>query len=1095
MSLTPSQVRWLSLIQGGIQELEADSKNQEKKNAILTDVLAKLDADKKDIQQAQDFQIEVARHPKLFKLPYRQDKMPWMTGDIQTEADSYADIKPDTPPIPADKVVALNATFGKILERQIEMATATEEDGKTRLFSDEDITRELWTPLVREGVIPSNIVPDKYSQFAQMFKGASQIYEDKLEEHSKTASKYETAFEAIGFTRDVVSLAGNLAGNAITSANFTEASHSRADVRELITKHIAFSGKRNEITSNLAERLNIDPTASDSAILDKAAATGGYESELRNYLNIETLQTELARRFEGQTKLFLEEKALLTLTSSLLDGSLTTAEKGLQFSEKEKTAKNTFVFAQDVADTVAGQIKNVFAATGKIYNKEESQTTNLTGYDAIGDKETLQGLSYASGVISVAMEANQIARKVVMATQAKTNHEKETAVLQIVGSLADTIAETFLATQDVQGRIETGEKDSPNTLVDESQTYAYKTDIGPGPRNQDDPNALIAASIRAFFIASVNTGTAVKALNERDYKKFSESLVLGLMQAAASSTTGPLAAMVKPEIPYTTDEQKAEIDKLSPREILEAKIEHSGSHFARNRAEIFSDRFGEPDYLQTITSNIHLMQEAFQEANTKHKLDPEVLKQTNAAIQKMEVQKSKNSLDNFKQKLSNKKDREEFMRNLETEVEKETTALQDLIDEASPPPNAEDPETLRKSLEAVDRLIADIKASEIKYKLIEKIAKGGIQVLIRVVPASGMVESCRKLAFEAVALGKKAVEVEKWRKNVNLMRASNSPYYHAVKERHTQAAIQVSQKTINTFLSIIGVASETARLADSTQASVGLSIASSMGQALSDFGYKTYGRAKIVFGWRKYLEARQNPQNRKIARQAIAWNSTLAKCVLAYGIVNERDPIARQVGRNCGLTPEILVSDTDVCAAVVRYFETLYSEDPVVLRRVPKVAKWHPGTPELTLKSWFGFKRAATQKAYPLMSNDSCMTPVIDQALKALHIQCDGDPFYYPSVRNDMMAEENFHEKILNFATVVKQHLVTLEREFMEYRPVTAKPTDDKTQVWEAGRLHSEMMEVADSLCAQATLILREVNSDLEIYGSWSVSPNKERHT
>ncbi|KZL10833.1 hypothetical protein [Pseudovibrio sp. Ad26] len=1083
MTLTPSQIEWLSQAQGGVENFEVDSENEEKKSAELTDILAKLDSDKAVIHKAQGFQIELARSPNVFKRKLQKSKMDFMTGDMKTEVDSYADVTSETPLIDSDNVDALNAAFGKILERQAEMIAAKKKDGKTRLFSDADITRELWTPLVREGIIPSNIVPDKYSQFVQMFQGASEIYEGKLEQHSETASKYENTLEAIGFARDVVSLAGSLGSSALTIANFEDQSRSLAEKREIAAKRQILKGKQDQIAGDLRTELKLGENTSDAQVLEAAAQNGEYGNQIKSYQNVEAAQSQLVEQLMGQNKLFEEEKALLTMSTSLLDGGLAMAEKGIQFSERQKNARNTLAFAQDAADIVAGQLKLALEATGKTYEHEEHQTTDQIEFAGAADKDTLQNISYAAGAVSVAIEANQVARKIALATQAKTNKERENAVLQIAGSIADSLAEAFFAAGDVQGHVDTGKQDSALTLKDESKAYAYG-DPGPGPGNENDQTELIGVSIKAFFVLGVNTGTAVKALKDKDYKAFSESLVLGLTQLASSATTGPLAAMAKPDLALNTDEEKKELSELSARELMDQKLERSGCTFKRTEREEFLDGFQDPQYLLKITNNMREMQDAFREANDKKKMDAETVKRTNAAIQKMEAKKSWDALADFKKKQSNKKEREEFMQKLEADVEAETKALKNLIEEASPPPDPEDTKALQKSMEAVERLIADIKASEMKYKLIEKIAKGGVQVLVRVVPATGMVEACRKLAFDAIALGKKAAEVEKWRKNVKMAQTANSPYYHACKERHTQAAVQVSQKTINTFLSIIGVASEAARLADSTQASTGLSLAKNMGQALSDFGYKTYGRAKVVFGWRKYLDARRNPENRKKARESIAWNSTLAKCVLAYGIVEERDPIAQQVGRNCGLTPEVLVSNSDVCAAVVRYFETLYSEDPVVLRRVPKVANWHPGTPDLTLKSWFSFKRAASTKAYPLMAKESCKTPTIEQSLKALHTLCGGDPFNYPSVRDDMISDDNWQEKILAYAKDVQKHLETLEREFKGYRPVNAEPTDKKKQAWTGGRLHVEMVEVADSLRAQATLILRDARADVKTYSS-----------
>ena len=226
-----------------------------------------------------------------------------------------------------------------------------------------------------------------------------------------------------------------------------------------------------------------------------------------------------------------------------------------------------------------------------------------------------------------------------------------------------------------------------------------------------------------------------------------------------------------------------------------------------------------------------------------------------------------------------------------------------MIAAANPPEDPSDKEAVRKSVEAVNALIADLKASEMKLKLIETIAKGGTKVLTRIFPAAGLADALRQLGSDAVALARKSAEVDKWRKNAALAAASSSIYGTAIDERLYNAGVQVSQKTFNAFFSVLGVAAESARLADATGAATGISAGTSMAKALTDFGYKMHGRARIANGWKKYLEARKNPANRKAARAAISGNSTLAKCVLAYGVVEDKDPVARQVARNCGLTP------------------------------------------------------------------------------------------------------------------------------------------------------------------------------------------------
>lgn len=145
MTLSAKQLDWLKKAQGGAGDFEHNSERVAAKAGRLGDIMGKLDADKEVIREAQSFEVTLARNPKIFKLPGSGNKMPWMTGDMQTEIDTRADIKGGTGEINADTLKVLNAAFEKILARQAEMIATKNPDG-SEMFNEDDITRELWSP-------------------------------------------------------------------------------------------------------------------------------------------------------------------------------------------------------------------------------------------------------------------------------------------------------------------------------------------------------------------------------------------------------------------------------------------------------------------------------------------------------------------------------------------------------------------------------------------------------------------------------------------------------------------------------------------------------------------------------------------------------------------------------------------------------------------------------------------------------------------------------------------------------------------------------------------------------------------------------------
>lgn len=1066
MAYTDKQIDWLVTAQGKAATYSQEAEADKQKTAALNDILSRLEADKEAIRTAQQFEIAMARNDSLFRLP-GSGKMKWMTGDMATEVDTYADIGQNTKIKPED-LQKLHQSLAKILERQDEML----ESG---LFNDKDIMRELWTPLVREGVIPSNIVPDRYSDFKEMFDGSARIYEDKLAEHSKGASKYETVLEGLGFAKDTVALATSIASASITFANIEVTGRSLEDTRNIQAKQEVLGARQTAALEEARSGLNLSADASTVDVLNAAAASDAHKHLVTEYNNLDAALGGLSSQLFSDPRWVAEQRALMTATSGLLSTGLTVSEKAIQFGEgKDKSAAKSLQFASQVGDAVADKVVGSILGAAAVSDRQR-------GEDG-GTWENRQGFVSSRAVLQAAIQGNRLAEKVLLATQAKTPEAREKAILTVVGSLGDSLAAVVNTTAQTTGSVSSGNADAEvTTNTDESRAGRAR----PGPwADHAGFSDLLSEGIKGAFILGADIRGAVKALQAKpnpDYAAFAAALTAGAAQLGASAATGPGQDSIYSREDLLSDDEVQGLSELSTEELMQRRLDLSGSPFTRTQSEEGLAAFGHAGYLADVNSAVRSVVEGLQ-AREKSPQDSEAIQaNTQAALDRIEQEKSRNALEDLKKKMLDPKARDAFLSDIEAQVEEQHMQLLQVIEAASPPEDLNDAEAVKKSVAAVEALIADIKASEMKLKLIETIAAGGTKVLTRIFPVTGLADSLRQLGVDAIALARKSAEVDKWRKNAELAAKSNSIYATAIGERLKNAGIQVSQKTFNTFFSILGVASEAARLGDATGAATGISAGTSMAKALTDFGYKTHTRARIASGWKKYLEARANPSNRKAALAAISGNSTLAKCVLAYGIVEDKDPIARQVARNCGLTPEVLASSSDVCSAVVKYFETLYSDDPVVLRRVPKSENWHPGTPDLTLKSWLGFKQAAASKAYPRLAQNSCLTPAIDTPIKALHRLCNGDPFNYPAVRDDMIATNP--DGLADFVRDVQQQLNALSDALRAYRPVTSEPENPDDQKWVAGAPHHEMLAVINALEAQAALILREVAQDANVYG------------
>ena len=164
---------------------------------------------------------------------------------VQTNWDTRADVEFDTVAdgqslveVPPEQLKALQSALDAIVATQHEMLNSFDENGNP-LFSEKDIMNELWTPLVRAGTIPENMVPDRYSETAHAFDGACEIYNDKLKSFAEQSHGHEDLLSVLSVVKDTGELFGTVAVNAVKISSAMEI----ASKQEQLTKGVDENGK------------------------------------------------------------------------------------------------------------------------------------------------------------------------------------------------------------------------------------------------------------------------------------------------------------------------------------------------------------------------------------------------------------------------------------------------------------------------------------------------------------------------------------------------------------------------------------------------------------------------------------------------------------------------------------------------------------------------------------------------------------------------------------------------------------------------------------------------------------------------------------
>ncbi|QYK41123.1 MAG: hypothetical protein KF887_17345 [Paracoccaceae bacterium] len=1012
---------WLIDTVSSAPDFDAILARQDERNSKLAEMRDEItDLQDELIAASTNLKVEWPRDKFLGLIERSNRSMDWMNGDRDDEVDTKHDL---TGNYQVDEAAAkeVQKLHEKLIELQTRMEKAVDADGNP-LFKPADITRELWTPLVQADVIPSNAVADKYSQEAQVFNGACEIYKKKLEDYSKKASKHETAKRVIRIGTDVVSLLGTLASESIRLESLTAQA------------------------SNMSRAENLTLAA------DKAASADGTATA-EQLANIDRM-TDMKQQAREATM----QIAAVTLATTVINGGFSVLDAALTNPDDKR--KSTYV---------AGIAKSMFNALGaaaasgiSVYSAQVTATDSDKAFSQAFQTQ----MSIASKSVQAILGAGNAGFSLMTAVQKFADGDKAggTAALQdVIASVAGAVGASISAVDVKRG-----------TVVQDGVTT---TSLGTEAQWQQ-----IGATVQAGIAASANIPAIANHIYEvvksnggkMDVKVIIANLGLSAISGAMAGTMGEITGKVY-SVPADGEIDRGTAEALFQKTTVEMEIFNSNADGASSVAA----KAG-PQLKPTAPTD-----------------DPAHVMEQRIRFAEQENARKAAALGDFKASMNDPARRDEFFKQIADASDRELEVLNKLLDDAGKPPqDLRTVEDEQRAMAAMDKLIAEANRCNMMWQALEVITGVGATVLAAALPGAGIAVAIQKLLIDATTLMRKSMQLNKWMDNMALTVGNSSVYGPAINGRLNSARVQVSLQVLRVIYDVIGLTAESIKLADASGASMGggmaagiaLQSGATMARALTDFAYKMHKEAEIEAGWKLYKMALASPGDRKKARSAMKWNSTLSKCVIAYGIVVDGDPIAKEVGRSCGITPEVLADQKNVCPKVVTYFETLYSDDPKVLKRVPIPQKWHPGTPVPTLVSWLRFKAAATARATPPLAAASAKTPGIDGALGRL-VGVLGPDADYAATRDarfpeydatNLARQTTDYDEFLDDVDEAARAVITQLR---AYQPVNADPADGDD--WTGGTAHKEFVAIVESLTAQVQMIQGECANDRERHAAF----------
>ncbi|MDR3515029.1 MAG: hypothetical protein P4M00_04375 [Azospirillaceae bacterium] len=847
-----------------------------------------------------------------------------------------------------DSIGKLKTAIGEVKRMLTTMEEAVDESGQ-RLFSDEDIMERLFKPMIRQGVFPESFVPDKYSEVAKVFGGASEAYMDRLIEGTAKGTINDTKHNA----NFAVSVCKKTTDVALTTVKVVDACGGPANA----VKYAKFAQTAVMLT---AQGIKLILTKDDAdSVVDalKSALTAAVGA-------------------------FVKSEAL----EGILTGAIS-ATFGAGTGAYKLIARGDVSGALESLGDAIGGVFSAVAAT-----KDDAVAANLNRIGAsltLGFKmaapaiKTIKGLREGEGFSSLAVEllkkemgvigAGVIQQTVIELGAIETKKEVDKArdegksdeeLADLQKDKDDEVSDTASETGETMGEIP---ENVATLLAGLKDTF---TKAGRDPELQKKIEAAVARAANS----ADGTVNAMTAGIVTDGALGDAYFLLGRPKPAAVAED-PSRDAVRTAL---LDAQNALV-AIKDQEVVvkgvKIKVEVA---FAKE----FSTRFlmSLDDFIAT---EVPRLSEKGGAENNDSRAAVAFCRDYPAYVaaqQKLATLASPQALANLKTEVEEKK-RQELVATAQKAIlddaDKDARVFREALAQGFSLPT--DPEELAlqetsREMSKIAPMIKQLKADQDLFDVAMTVVKGGADVLAAFFPPAEIVAAAAAMMAELNKAIKRQQEFLLWRQNKTDARNAASVQMEAFLNKANIANSQTIQHGIQAavhLMEMLAAMIETVGMATHAAMGAGAAVqiagkaaklaAQATGQ-LIDLIYTVKGEVELRSAWNDFQVALDNPKSRRKARQAIRANPTLAKYAIAYGAVEGNDPVAKMAMQRCGLNEKTLAdADTNV-QAVVDYLEALYPEDPILEREVA-TSKWFPSTSFVpTFKDWNAFLLAADPK-------------------------------------------------------------------------------------------------------------------------------------
>lgn len=249
----------------------------------------------------------------------------------------------------------------------------------------------------------------------------------------------------------------------------------------------------------------------------------------------------------------------------------------------------------------------------------------------------------------------------------------------------------------------------------------------------------------------------------------------------------------------------------------------------------------------------------------------------------------------------------------------------------------------------ISKLIAQMERDRAILQVAITIGQGGFEVASNFLAPLAIGTEAVKMVANIAAAVQRAVDLRKFLDEAAGAKAGTSPYLSSIQNFVDNQKDQLAHHAIAAALNGAKIAAAAAATAF-PMAAPAVTIVGAI-QSGAEALYQFNTQQQVVAAWEVTKAALDDPENRRMGLKARRMNATLAKYAVAYGAIEEKDPVAVHMANACGLDNETLKNKEANAKKVKQFLEKKFNEDPKVTGKYKKDLDWSKKLPEPALKS------------------------------------------------------------------------------------------------------------------------------------------------